>query len=88
MITKNKSSWFLYVLQCSDGTYYTGVTTDTERRLNEHNTSKCGAKYTRTRRPVKIVYLSEYDSRSSAQKAEYKFKQLTRNQKESIINER
>lgn len=80
--------WFLYVLQCSDGTYYTGVTTDMKRRLNEHNTSKRGAKYTKTRRPVKLVYLSECESRSSAQKAEYKFKKLTRKQKEAIINER
>ena len=80
--------WFLYVLQCSDGTYYTGVTTNIKRRLKEHNNSKLGAKYTRARRPVEIVYVSEYDNRSSAQKAEYKFKQLTRKQKESIINER
>ena len=80
--------WLLYVLQCSDGTYYTGVTTDMERRLAEHNTSKRGAKYTKARRPVKVVYLSEYESRSSAQKAEYSFKQLTRKQKERIINER
>jgi len=79
--------WFLYILQCADGTYYTGVTTDMKRRLNEHNTSKRGAKYTKTRRPVKVVYLSEYEDRSSAQKAEYEFKQLTRKQKESIINE-
>ena len=80
--------WFLYILQCADGTYYTGVTTDMKRRLNEHNTSKRGAKYTKTRRPVKVVYLSGYNDRSFAQKAEYKFKQLTRKQKESIINER
>tara|TARA_R110000796_G_scaffold99266_1_gene207296 strand:- start:6 stop:257 length:252 start_codon:yes stop_codon:yes gene_type:complete len=80
--------WFLYVLQCADGSYYTGVTTDAERRVNEHNTSKRGAKYTKTRRPVVIIYLSEYESRSSAQKAEYKFKQLTRKQKEEIVNER
>ena len=80
--------WYLYILQCSDGTYYTGVTTNMKRRLHEHNNSNRGAKYTRTRRPVEIVYLSEYDNRSSAQKAEYKFKQLTRKQKEAIINER
>ena len=79
--------WFLYILQCADGTYYTGVTTNIKRRLNEHNTSKRGAKYTKTRRPVKVVYLSEYEGRSSAQKAEYKFKQLTREQKERVINE-
>ena len=80
--------WFLYILRCSDGTYYTGVTTDVTRRMNEHNTSKRGAKYTRARRPVKVVYYSEYDSRSSAQKAEFDFKRLSRKQKESIINER
>tara|TARA_R110002110_G_scaffold163559_2_gene363443 strand:- start:23 stop:286 length:264 start_codon:yes stop_codon:yes gene_type:complete len=79
--------WFLYVLQCADGTYYTGVTTDVVRRVNEHNTSKRGAKYTKTRRPVKAIYFTEYADRSHALKAEYSFKQLTRQQKEKIINE-
>ena len=90
MLSKDMPSdvWHLYVLQCADGTYYTGVTTDVKRRLNEHNTSNRGAKYTKTRRPVKLVYSSEYDSRSSAQKAEHRFKRLTRKQKESMINER
>jgi len=78
--------WFLYVLQCSDGTYYTGVTTDMKRRLKEHNTSNRGAKYTKARRPVKIIYSLEYEDRSSAQKFEYRFKQLTRKQKEEVIN--
>ncbi len=79
--------WFLYVLRCDDGTLYTGVTTDIQRRLNEHNTSSRGAKYTKTRRPVKVVYWTGFKNRSAAQKAEYKFKQLTRKQKENIINE-
>ena len=79
--------WFLYVLKCSDDTLYTGVTTDIDRRLHEHNTSKRGAKYTKTRRPVEIVYWLEFLDRSSAQKAEYKIKQLTREQKEKIIDE-
>lgn len=79
--------WYLYALHCSDGTYYTGVTTDLQRRLNEHNTSPRGAKYTKTRRPVKLVYSKYFIDRSSAQKAEYKFKRLTRKQKEKIINE-
>jgi putative endonuclease len=78
--------WFLYVLQCSDGSYYTGVTTDLNRRLKEHNTSKRGAKYTKTRRPVEIIYSLEYEDRSSAQKFEHRFKQLTRKQKEEVIN--
>jgi len=77
--------WFLYVLQCSDGTYYTGVTTNIGRRLSEHNASSKGARYTKSRRPVKLVCWTTFDDRSTAQKAEYKFKRLTREQKELII---
>ena len=79
--------WFLYVIHCSDDTLYTGVTTDISRRIHEHNTSSKGAKYTRTRRPVELVYSVDFDNRSSAQKAEYKFKKLTRTQKDEVINE-
>ena len=82
------SNWFLYVLRCNDETLYTGVTTDLDRRLDEHNNSLKGAKYTKTRRPVELVYWIDFEDRASAQKAEYKFKQLTRNQKKKIINER
>jgi putative endonuclease len=83
----DKTSWHLYVLLCADGSYYTGTTTDIKRRLKEHNTSRRGAKYTKTRRPVEIIYTEKFPSRSSAQKAEYRFKQLTRKQKEKVINE-
>jgi len=79
--------WFLYVIHCSDDTLYTGVTTDISRRIHEHNTSSKGAKYTRTRRPVELVYSVDFDNRSSAQKAEYKFKKLTRKQKNEVISE-
>ena len=79
-------NWYLYVLQCSDGTLYTGITTDVYRRLGEHNLSPKGAKYTKTRRPVKLVYWVDLKDRSAAQKAEYKFKKLTREQKEKIIS--
>lgn len=79
--------WCLYVLQCADGSYYTGVSTDVERRLSEHNHSKRGAKYTRSRRPVRLVYLLEFGSRALAQKAEYRFKKLTRKEKERLISE-
>ena len=79
--------WHVYILLCSDGSYYAGVTTDINRRLNEHNCSPKGAKYTKTRRPVKVVYTEVFSDRSSAQKAEYRFKQLTRKQKEKVINE-
>ena len=82
-----KKAWFLYVLRCADDTFYTGTTTDITRRLNEHNTKKCGAKYTKTRRPVKLVFWLDFENRSKAQKAEYQFKKLTRAQKEKIIND-
>ena len=77
----------MYVLLCVDNTLYTGVTNDIDRRVNEHNHSTRGAKYTKARRPVKMVFFKEYKDRSSAQKAEYKFKKLSRVQKDKIINE-
>ena len=80
-------SWFLYVVQCSDGTLYTGITTDIERRIREHNESKRGAKYTSRRRPVKLVYSVAYENRSEAQREEYKFKRLKRTKKLKIIGE-
>jgi putative endonuclease len=79
--------WHLYVLLCADGSYYCGVTTEIARRINEHNTSAKGAKYTKVRRPVRLVYYKTYKDRSSAQKAEYEFKRLRRAQKERIIKE-
>ena len=79
--------WFLYVLECNDGSLYTGVTTDVNRRLNEHNTSDRGAKYTKVRRPVRLVWYREYPTRSEAQSEEYRFKKLTRKNKLKIINQ-
>jgi putative endonuclease len=76
--------WYVYILQCADGTLYTGITTDVNRRLNEHNSGK-GAKYTRTRLPVMIVAVTEAGSRSEASKEEYRIKQLTREQKMKLI---
>tara|TARA_Y100000310_G_C20099923_1_gene542229 strand:+ start:273 stop:563 length:291 start_codon:yes stop_codon:yes gene_type:complete len=77
----------MYVVMCSDGTLYTGVTTDLDRRVNEHNNSKKGAKYTRSRRPVQLIYRTICNNRSDAQKKEYKFKSLKRLEKMKIINE-
>ena len=82
-----KGKWYLYVLRCSDQSLYTGVTTDLDRRLREHNETKRGAKYTRTRRPVELVWTKEYKSRSEAQKAEYSFKKLFHKEKWEVINE-
>lgn len=71
----------LYILRCSDKTLYTGVTVDVARRVREHNSSKKGAKYTRSRRPVKLVYAKKFRSRSMALKEEYHTKQLSRKEK-------
>lgn len=73
--------YHLYILQCADKTLYTGITVDLERRVNEHNSSKLGAKYTRARRPVKLVYSKKFRDRSLASKAESKIKKLTREEK-------
>lgn len=79
--------WLLYVVRCADDTLYTGVTTDLERRLQEHNTSSRGSKYTRTRRPVVVVYSEAHVDRSSAQKAEHQFKKMAKAMKEKVISE-
>lgn len=76
--------WFVYILECSDGTYYTGITNNLQKRIDKHNTGK-GAKYTRARLPVKLVWSRECEDISTASKEEYKLKQLSRSQKESII---
>jgi putative endonuclease len=75
----------MYVVRCDDGTLYTGVTTDITRRVNEHNASPRGAKYTKSRRPVTLVYSKAYPNRSLAMKAEYRFKQLTRAEKVNLV---
>ena len=78
--------WFVYILKCSDNTYYTGITTDIDRRLIEHNTSSDkAARYTRTRRPVEIIYESSFLTKSEASKEEYRIKKLTRKHKENLI---
>ena len=76
---------YAYIVKCSDGTYYTGYTNDLEKRLLAHNAGK-GAKYTRNRLPVEIVYFEEYEDKSEAMKREYAIKRLTREQKEKLIS--
>lgn len=73
--------YYLYILECADKTLYTGITVDLLRRLKEHNFSRLGAKYTRARRPVKIVYTKKFRNRSTASKAEARIKQLSRVEK-------
>ena len=77
-------AWYVYILLCSDGTFYTGSTDDVARRVAVHNSGK-GAKYTRGRRPVEVVYFEECESYSAALKREYAIKQLTRQQKMELI---
>ena len=78
----------LYILECADGTYYTGIATDVDRRIAEHNgigAKGKGARYTASRRPVRLVYRSEHASRSAALKAELGVKRLSRDQKQRLI---
>lgn len=80
-------SWSVYILRCADDSLYTGITIDVERRLNEHNTDNLkGARYTRARRPVKLIYQENCQDRSDASQREYQIKKLSRQQKLALIN--
>ncbi|MDM5271799.1 GIY-YIG nuclease family protein [Sulfurovum sp. zt1-1] len=79
-------SYFVYILQCADDTLYTGIATDISRRLKEHNSSEKGAKYTKSRRPVALVYSEAFPDRSSASRREYEIKKkMSRAEKLSLI---
>jgi len=77
--------YYIYILECVDKTLYTGITTDLERRLKEHNQNKLGAKYTSSRRPVKLVFHKRFKNRSSASVEEALIKKLSRAQKLALI---
>jgi predicted GIY-YIG superfamily endonuclease len=79
-----ETTWYLYILRCADGTLYTGITPDVERRLEAHRSGK-GAKYTRGRSPLELVYREACGSHSEALKREAAVKKLSRMQKESLI---
>jgi putative endonuclease len=83
-IKEEKVSHFVYIVRCADGTFYTGYTTDVQKRVDTHNKGK-GAKYTRARVPVVLVWWSECESKSAAQQREYVIKQMTRKQKKHLI---
>jgi len=78
--------YYAYMVRCSDNSIYSGYTTNLEKRLETHNMGK-GAKYTRTRLPVKIEYFEEFDNKIDACKREWKFKKYTHTEKEKIIKE-
>ena len=76
--------WYLYILRCKDGTLYTGIAVDVQARLEQHRSGK-GAKYTRGRGPLELVYTEECDSHSDALKQEIAIKRLTKQEKEKLI---
>lgn len=76
--------FYLYVLECADGTLYTGYTDDVERRAAVHNAGK-GAKYTRSRLPVRVLAQAEFPTKHQAMSAEFRFKRLSRDQKDALI---
>jgi len=79
-------AWVVYIVRCADGTLYTGIAKDVERRVEEHNSSNLlAASYTRGRRPVVLVYQEVTSTRSTASKREYEIKQMTRLQKEALL---
>jgi putative endonuclease len=79
--------FYVYIVECQDGAYYTGYTNDLEKRIDEHNNSKRGARYTRYKRPVKLVYAKEYQYYKDALDEERNIKKLTREQKEELVIE-
>ena len=86
-VSDTPPSWFVYLLRCSDSSLYTGITTNPPKRLYEHNNSNKGAKYTRGRRPVNLVYQEKLASRSEACQREYEIKQMKKSEKEQIVND-
>ena len=78
------NKWYLYILRCKDNTLYTGVTTDVEKRLEAHRSGK-GAKYTRGRTPLELVYREECENHSHALRRECEIKKLARTEKEKLI---
>lgn len=79
------NKYYLYVLECKDGSYYAGYTNNLERRIQMHNEGK-GAKYTRAKRPVQLIYYECFATKQEAMRAEYYFKKLTRKEKEHYIH--
>lgn len=79
-------SYFVYILECADGSYYVGITNDLDKRLKAHNQTSVGAKYTRSRRPVKLVFQEEYATKSEALKREAEIKNWKRTDKQSLVH--
>lgn len=78
--------YYTYIVQCSDTTYYCGYTDDLKKRIESHNTLNTGAKYTRSRRPVKLVYSESFETKNEAMKREANIKKMTRLEKHNLIH--
>jgi putative endonuclease len=78
------AKWYVYLLRCNDGSFYTGMTSDIGRRIDEHNHGPRGARYTRARRPVVLVYSERCESRSAAARREWEIRRLTRAAKQLL----
>jgi putative endonuclease len=87
ILSDNPSSWFVYLLRCSDKSIYTGITTNLNQRIHEHNHSEKGAKYTRGRRPVTLLYQEKLTSRSEASQREYQIKRMKKSAKEQLVKD-
>ncbi|USN92440.1 MAG: GIY-YIG nuclease family protein [Candidatus Nomurabacteria bacterium] len=90
--TKDDKFYFVYILRCADGSFYTGYTTNIDKRVKEHNGEKgitksrlVGAKYTRSKRPVTLVHAEKFNTRSEAMRREYEIKQLSKKEKNNLI---
>lgn len=78
-------AYYVYIVECSDSTYYCGYTNNIDARIKEHNYSKTGAKYTKSRRPVKLIYSEKLLSKIQAMKREIEIKKLARREKEILV---
>ena len=85
MNTETKTAWYVYMVRCADQTLYTGISTDVARRVLEHNQSPKAAAYTRSRRPVELVYVEQCADRPAALRREHTIRQLTAQAKKNLI---
>lgn len=86
MFLSSEPTWFVYMVCCADATLYTGITTDLDKRIKQHNSPRGGARYTRGRQPVSLVYFEQLANRSLASKREYEIKKLTTQEKQLLIH--
>ena len=84
----DRDIWYTYMVRCRDRSLYTGIAKDIDKRVAEHNTARNGARYTRTRRPVRLVFLERFSSRSAAAKREHQLKRMSTADKQKLVQDR